>query len=524
MPNSLDNIEQHEQLDLLGGQHKSDAALIQIQNFAGKYPKQLWSLFFSEMWERFCFYGMRGMLTFFMINHLMMSEKVANLQYGATQAFVYAFTFIGGLFADKILGFRRSLFWGGLLMIVGSCILAYDPIRFFFLGISFNIIGTGFFKPNISSMVGKLYKEGDHRTDAGFSLFYAGINLGALLGGYFCIAIGKGEFMQGSIPEALRWNIAFGLAAIVMAISLITFVFTKKNLGPIGLPPVDAQGKESDKKWVTYAVYAGSLLVIPLIMIMVSKTAYTDYFMYAIGPLVLIYLFYEMFKCTPVERSKLWAALVFILFSILFWAFYEQSGGSLSIFAAKHLDNRVLGIKMDPNGVNNSANSFFVIIFAAVIGMIWIGMNKRKIEPNTIVKFGLGFIFLAIGFYIFYYTKFLANVQGITSLNVFTLAWFVITFGELCLSPIGLSIMTKLSPQRLSGVMMGMWFLASAYGQYAAGILGAGMVSTNENASAMDNLISYTTGYRQLAIYALIAGVILIAISPLVKKLMHGVK
>lgn len=165
--------------------------LEEIQDFKGKYPKQIWYLFFSEMWERFSFYGMRGMLTFFMINQLYMDAQSANLQYGATQAFVYAFTFIGGLFADKILGFRKSLFWGGVLMITGSLILAADPHKFFFLGISFNIIGTGFFKPNISTMVGALYKEGDYRRDAGFSLFYSGINIGALLGGIFVLPSGR---------------------------------------------------------------------------------------------------------------------------------------------------------------------------------------------------------------------------------------------------------------------------------------------------------------------------------------------
>src|SRR5688572_15342512 len=152
-----------------------------IRNFKGKYPKQLWYLFFSEMWERFSFYGMRGMLIFFMVNELKLDEGLANLQYGATQAFVYAFTFIGGLFADKILGFRKSLFWGGILMIIGSLILAVNPKDFFFWGIAFNIVGTGFFKPNISTMVGTLYKDGDERRDAGFSLFYSGINVGALL-------------------------------------------------------------------------------------------------------------------------------------------------------------------------------------------------------------------------------------------------------------------------------------------------------------------------------------------------------
>jgi POT family proton-dependent oligopeptide transporter len=150
----------------------------EIQNFKGKYPKQLWYLFFSEMWERFSFYGMRGMLAVFMVSQLGMDEKTANLQYGATQAWVYAFTFIGGLFADKILGLRKSLFWGGILMIVGSVILALDPKSFFFIGIGFTIVGTGFFKPNISSMVGQLYKDNDVRRDAGFSLFYAGVNLG----------------------------------------------------------------------------------------------------------------------------------------------------------------------------------------------------------------------------------------------------------------------------------------------------------------------------------------------------------
>ncbi|HEY6063717.1 MAG TPA: oligopeptide:H+ symporter, partial [Chitinophagaceae bacterium] len=310
----------------------NQVSLEQIQSFKGKYPGQLWSLFMSEMWERFCFYGMRGMLTYFMVNQLMMKDDVANLQYGATQAFVYAFTFIGGLFADKILGFRKSLFWGGLLMITGSLVLAIDPKEFFFLGISFNIIGTGFFKPNISTMVGSLYKAGDYRRDAGFSLFYSGINIGALLGGYACITIGKNY----------SWNLAFGLAAIVMTISLLTFIFTQKKLGPIGLSPFKDDNKK--RKWYEYAVYLGSLLIIPVIMKMVAKTEYTDWFMYIIGPATLIYLFYEMTKFSAAERKKLLAALVFIIFSILFWAFFEQSGGSLSLFAANNLNHKILGL------------------------------------------------------------------------------------------------------------------------------------------------------------------------------------
>ncbi len=495
----------------------------QIQNFKGKYPKQLWYLFFSEMWERFSFYGMRGMLVFFMVNQLSLNDVVANLQYGATQAFVYAFTFVGGLFADKILGLRKSLFWGGLLMIVGSILLAVNPKDFFFLGIAFNIIGTGFFKPTISSIVGNLYKPGDSRTDAGFSLFYAGVNLGALLGGYFCIAIGKGQLFQNVIPAQYSWNVAFGLASIVMVVSLLTFVRTQKSLGPIGTSPL-LHHDNKKRKLFELLTYLGSIGIIPLIILLVSNSEYTDVFMFIIGPCALLYLIYEMRNFSLQENKKLIAAIIFMLFSIFFWAFFEQSGGSLSLFAANNLNNSVAGITLDPNGVNNSANSLFVIVFASLIGLLWIWLNKRKLEPNTVVKFGIAFLFLAAGFYIFYYTKFFANTQGITSLNLFTFGWFIITFGELCLSPIGMSIMTKLSPKKTQAVIMGMWFLASAYGQYFAGLLGANIASASENSSNLEKLIIYADGYKQLGVYALLSGIVLIAISPLVKKLMGEVK
>ncbi len=499
--------------------------LDQIQDFKGKYPRQIWSLFFSEMWERFCFYGMRGMLVFFMISELQLNEKEANLQYGATQAFVYAFTFVGGLFADKILGFRKSLFWGGLLMIVGSMILATNPHDYFFLGIAFTVVGTGFFKPNISTMVGKLYKSGDNRTDAGFSLFYAGINLGALLGGYLCIAIGKGEMFAQLIPEDKRWNVAFGLAAVVMVISLINFIFTQRRLGPIGLQPLKLlkNGQQvAIEKWKEYGVYVLSLIFVPLIMIMVAKPEYTDYFMYIVGPLTLIYLFYEMSLVEKTERNKLFAALIFIIFSIVFWGIYEQSGGSLSIFAAHNLNQDLLGL--DPNGVNNSGGAFFILLVAVPIGLLWIWLSKKKLEPNTIIKFGLGFLFLGLGFYAIFATKFFANAEGVTSLSIFTIALFIITLGEMCLSPIGLSIMTKLSTEKLQGMMMGLWFLASAYGQYVAGLIGANMATAREDSSNIEKLAAYTEGYKDLGLYAVIAGIVLIAISPLVKKLMGGVK
>lgn len=488
--------------------------LEKIQDFKGKYPKQLWYLFLTEMWERFCFYGMRGMLVVFMVSQLAIADTEANLQYGAIQAFIYAFTFVGGLFADKILGFRKSLFWGGALMIAGSFIIAASPKELFYIGTCFTIVGTGFFKPNISTMVGELYKPGDPRRDAGFGLFYSGINVGALLGGMTCVYLGKYH----------SWNLAFGAAGVVMIIGLLTFLFTQKSMGPIGLSPLKdiASGK---RKLYEILVFIGSLAVMPLILLMVQNTEYTDYFMYTIGPVTLIYLLYEMVKLDAAERKKMVAALVFIIFSVLFWAFFEQSGGSLSLFALNNLKHSLIGIEgVDPNVINNTVNSLFVIIFSIVFGLMWIWMAKKKIEPNSVVKFGFGFLFLGGAFYVFYATRFFADADGTTSLNVFTLGYLVITFGELCLSPIGLSLMTKLSPKKLWGVMMGMWFLASAYGQYVAGLLGAGIAEAGENASNMDKLITYTEGYKQLGIYALIAGVLLLIISPIVRKFMQEVK
>ena len=488
--------------------------LDQIRNFEGKYPKQLWSLFTIEMWERFCFYGMRGMLTVFMVTQLGLGDKQANLQYGAIQAFVYAFTFIGGVFADKILGFQKSLIWGASTMIAGGLVIAFSPTEtFFYIGTCFSIVGTGFFKPNISTMVGQLYHEGDSRRHAGFSLFYSGINLGALMGGALMIWVGKNY----------SWSLAFALVSVAMSISLVTFLVTRRSLGPIGLSPFGPEVPVSKRKLLEVATYIGSLLTLPLVFVLVKNSRYTDLFMYIIGPATLVYLGWEMRKFNRTENKRILAALVFILFSVLFWAFFEQSGGSLSLFALNNLRHSLLGIPMDPNVINNSSNSLFVIIFAPLLGILWVWLSKRKLEPSSVVKFGLGFFLLGLAFMVFAWTRMFATPDGMTSLDVFTLGYFVITFGELCLSPIGLSLMTQLAPTSIQGLMMGMWFLASAYGQYVAGLLGAGMSTADPAAPAMTKLTAYTDGYQQLGIYALIAGAALVAISPLVRKLMRGV-
>ncbi|MBQ0116917.1 MAG: peptide MFS transporter [Flavobacterium sp.] len=490
-----------------------DLTLEQIHNFKGAYPKQLWSLFMVEMWERFCFYGMRGVLAIFMVDQLLLSDKDSNLKYGAIQAFVYAFTFIGGIFADKILGFKKSLTFGAIMMILGNLLIAANPHDFFYFGIALTIIGTGFFKPNISSMVGSLYAEDDPRRDAGFGLFYSGINVGALLGGIVCVWLGKGH----------SWNLAFLAAAVVMVIGLLMFLFVKKQMGPIGDSPL-LHLAPSKKLWREIAVYAGALVSIPLIFIMISNTQYTDIFMAVIGPLALIYFFIQLTKYDLKAKKQLIAALILIFFSILFFAIFEQAGGSLALFANSNLKHDILSVPLDPNMVNNSANSLFVIVFAPLLGILWVAMAKKKIEPNTVIKFGLGFLVLALAYYIFYSLRFFADAQGMTSLEIFAIAYFVVTLSELCLSPIGLSMITKLSPKNLAGMMMGLWFLASAYGQYLAGLIGASMSTTDESASLTTKLLSYTDGYLQLAFYALGAGVLLILVSPFIKKLMQGVK
>lgn len=488
-----------------------------IKNFEGKYPKQLWHLFMVEMWERFCFYGMRGVLALFMADQLMglgLSEKDSNLKYGAIQAFVYAFTFIGGIFADKILGFKKSLVFGGLVMIAGNLLIGIDPHQFFYYGISLTIIGTGFFKPNISSMVGDLYKEGDPRRDAGFSLFYSGINIGALLGGIVCVYLGK----------SYGWNYAFLSAAAVMVIGVTFFMFIRKELGPIGNSPL-AHLEAPKRTSREIMVYVGALVCIPLIFIMINNTKYTDLFMFIVGPLAVLYYLIQLFKIKEsAGKQKFIAAFIMIAFSILFFAIFEQAGGSLALFANSNVTPTFFGLTLDPNIVNNSANSLYVIAFAPLLGMVWLWMAKRKIEPNTVMKFALSFLLLAGAYYIFYALRFFANEQGMTSLEIFALAYFVVTISELCLSPIGLSMVTKLSPKHLAGMMMGLWFLASAYGQYLAGILGAGMSDPSPDASLTDKLLAYTDGYQQLALYSVIAGVVLVVISPFIRKLMHEVK
>lgn len=542
--------------------------LEEIQNFKGKYPKQLWYLFLIEMWERFTFYGMRALLGLY-ISHLILSanynqaapadkekavatyakeksetldeshpmyfietsmqkfkddaEAISNKRYGTIQAFIYAMAFLGGLFADKLFGFRRSIFWGGTLMAIGTFMMAIPGSLPFYLGVSILIVGNGFFKPNISTMVGSLYKEGDPRRDAGFSLFYSGINIGAVLSGLTIALIGT----------AVSWSLGFALAGVCMLFGLGIFIFTQKTLGPIGLPPVPEKLKEKIMGIPRGTLLlAASLLLIPVFFVFVYfplDIQITDDFAISLTDIIFLvaaiftigYVIYQINTATREEGRKLIVAGILILFSVVFWSFFEQGGGSLNFFAIGNVKSHGLNMTQ----VNNTINGLWVVIFAPIIGILWLFLNKQNKEPNMVVKFGYGFIFLGIGFLVFYASKFFANGDGMTPLWMFLVAYLIISVGELCLSPIGLSMVTKLSPTRLHGVMMGTWFLASAYGQYGAGLIGVALAkgdSSIENPSNMQKLIQYAAGYETIGYIAIVSGIVLIAISPLLVKIMSG--
>lgn len=556
-----------------------EITLEEIQNFKGKYPKQLWYLALVEMWERFTFYGMRALLALY-IAHLALSinyqplsetelatkktefqakfgqelneshpryylettqqkvkdeaESKSNKQYGLIQAFIYAMAFVGGMFADKLFGSRRSVFWGGVLMAIGTFTMAIPGAFAFYLGVSILIVGNGFFKPNISTMVGALYKKDDPRRDAGFSLFYMAINVGALFSG----------LLIGFVGTTYSWSLGFALSGVFMLLGLFVFRYTQKQLGPIGLAPNPE--KLQKKKFglsKDFWIHVASLLFIPFFWVMVyypfdidmtwllgsavsaeglsipNLVQFSDVFMISIAVLILIYLVVTLFKVSKEEFGKMFVAIVLILFSVLFFSFFEQGGGSLNFFATGNVDGHGLNMTM----INNSINSMWVIVFAPILGYIWITLSKKKREPNTVVKFGMGFVFLGLGFLVFFLSKAFASAGGFTPLWSFALAYMVITIGELCLSPIGLSMVTKLTPVRLHGVMMGTWFLASAYGQYGAGLIGSILAKVDKTIAEptnWDKLVQYTEGYRSIGYVAVAAGILLLLLSPILNKIM----
>ena len=481
-----------------------------------RHPKQLYILFFAEMWERFSFYGMKALLIAYMVTQLKFDEPKAYAILGSYAALVYTMPMFGGLMADRFLGYRRAIMFGGILMTIGHLILAVPQDWSFFFGMAFIICGNGFFKPNISSLVGTLYADNDPRKDSGFSLFYMGINIGAALGGLLC----------GYVGQKINWHYGFGLAGIFMIIGLIGFYLGKKSLQEKGLPP----NPEALKKPVwgfiktEYLIYGGTLLVVPLVVTLFNMYEAMDYIMLGLGIASFAYIIYIAMKMEKVARFKLFAALVMIIFSILFWAFYEQNSGSLNLFAMRNVDMNFLGYNLPPLSVNNFLPPGWVIILSFFFAWLWPWLSKKGKEPSTPLKFAISFILMGIGFYVFYLACNANTINGLIPLWAFVAGYFFIISGELCISPIGLSMITKLSPGKIVAMMMGIWFFASAVGEFLASKIGA-MMSVPE-AVQNDTVASmpyYADILNKIAIGSAGIGILLWVLVPLLKKWMKDI-
>ena len=498
---------------------QSNPTLEEVQSFSGKYPKQLYLLFFTEMWERFTFYGNRALLILFMVNYLHFDDVKGNMIYGVYQSLIYAMPVVGGMLADKILGQRRSIIWGGILLAAGSFIMAIPYKESFFIGMGILIVGNGYFKPNISTIVGSLYKPGDGRRDAGFSLFYMGINVGVMLGGLLC----------GWIGQQYNWHAGFGLAGVFMILGLTVFIKNKHILGPIGLAPSEENLRSKTPVGISkeILIYLLSLLAVPVFIIILNYYKIYSYLINPFGIVALVYVIYTAGKLGKEAFSKIMVALVLIIFSSLFWAFSEQGGGSLNLFAARNVSMNLLGIHLSSAAVNNSINGALVVALSPVFAWLWIWLANRNKEPNAAVKFALGLMQLGLGFYVFVIGAKFAE-DGMVSLLFFALGYVFMSSGELCLSPIGLSAITKLSPQKMVGLMMGMWFLASSYGQYLAGLIGSlmaiqGEAATGKPMAATESLAIYTNIFTKIAWVSAGCGLVLLILSPWLKKKMKGI-
>lgn len=484
-----------------------------------KQPKQLYLLFFAEMWERFSFYGMKALLMAYMVSELKFDDPKAYAILGSYAALVYTMPMFGGYLADKFIGYQRAVIFGGILMTLGHSILALPADWSFFYGMAFIICGNGFFKPNISSLVGTLYTENDPRRDSGFSIFYMGINIGAALGGFLCAYVGR----------EINWHYGFGIAGIFMAIGLIVFAFGKKSLGDRGLPP----NREVLKKPVfaflkpEHLIYGGTLLVVPLVVTLFNQYHLMDYIMFGLGTVALIYILSLGFKMERAAKLKLFAALIMIIFSIVFWAVYEQNAGAMNLLAERNAEMVLFGIDLPELSINNFLPPGWVIVLTLIIAPLWPWLNKRGKEPSTPLKFALAFIFLGTGFCVFYLGCLANESTGIVPLWPFLWGYFFIILGELCLSPIGLSMVTKLSPAKMVSLMMGIWFFASAIGEFLAGKIGSLMSVPKEVLDKNDPTLSlpyYADVILKIGVSSAVIGILLILTVPFLKRWMGNVK
>ena len=438
------------------------------------HPRGLATLFFTEMWERFSYYGMRAILILFMTasaanGGLGLDVATAGVIYGLYTAGAYMAALPGGWIADRFLGLQRAVFVGGILIAAGNTLLAVPSTATFYSGLAIVVVGTGLLKPNASAIVGQLYTQSDKRRDAGFSIFYMGINLGAFLAPLAC----------GYVAQRIYWRYGFAIAAIGMTAGVIQYLFGKKHLHGAGLLPASdkaSNDRARDKR--TLIIGGGTVAAIVAVVALlsaqglVSPKAVADASGVLLIGIVVAFFGWLLFaaKWTPIERKRLIVVAVLFVASCVFWSVFEQAGSTLNLFAAEKTDNNIAGFDM-PASWYQSINAMFIISLAPVFAWIWIKLGSR--EPSSPAKFvwglvlvGLGFVVLALGASV--------SESGIKVSPMWLLVTYLLhTMGELCLSPVGLSAMTKLAPARVAGLMMGVWFLSISIGNYAGGRLAA---------------------------------------------------
>lgn len=503
------------------------------------HPKALYYLFFTELWERFSYYGMRALLTLYIVRELYaeLGENAARIRgfeiYAAFGALVYATPVLGGIIADKYLGYRKAIITGGIMMAIGLFLMAVGTEAMFYTGLGFLVTGNGLFKPNISSMVGALYPQGDPRRDAGFTIFYMGINLGAFISPLIC----------GYVAEVYGRIYGFGLAGLGMLLGLIVFQIGIKNgtFGENGRRPLSGL-HESKTIGLANSVWSVilSFLSVPLLIFLIWKSEFAGYLLYAVLILVVVIIGKSFVEIGRVEREKIIAIFILAMFSTVFWAFFEQAGSTITLFADKNVDLVFMNAEQ-----SNSINPLFIIAFAIPFSMLWTWLAQMKLNPFTPYKFAFGIAQLGLGFLVFALGARYASETGMVSLNYLIIGYFLITTGELFISPIGLSMVTRLSPAKVVSFMMGVWFLSMSFAQYVAGIIakfttrdveesdgilskiteaitGLNPALAAQKGEGFNTLLSYTNLFSSIGVIAILVAVISLISAPLIRKLMHG--
>ena len=457
-------------------------------------PHSLTTLFFTEMWERFSYYGMRALLVLYLVNSQNYSESDALHIYAVYTGLVYLTPLIGGYLADRFLGSQKAIFIGGLTMMIGHFLMAFP--NFLYLAIGMLIIGNGYFKPNISSLLGRLYKPDDVRRDSGFSIFYVGINLGAFLA----------PLIVGYVGETINWHYGFAIAGFGMLAGLIQFYIGQNKIIKEDISSQSKKLNPADWGIITLV----SLINLPLILVILElNQIINDFFFEILAILIILIFFYFITKkkqLLTVKKDIKRIAYIGILsiFVIFFWVGFEQAGGSLTLFANNSVDRNFLGFVI-PASFFQSINPLIIILIGPMIANFWLSVDRSKNKINTSQKMGLGLLLLASGFFLIM----LVNSSSETSISLWWLVgvYFLHTMGELCLSPIGLSMVSKVSPKKIASLMMGFWFLSSAVANFTAGKLPAILESNNLDL------------FTFLSVSSLLAGLVLILISSFMEKL-----